>query len=459
MIEVIVAAFLVAGAAMSIVGSLDASRNLTSSSERVEAATHVAQQELERILALGYEEIAMEAPGPQHVDDLDHPRYHVQDADDEGDPPTYRWNHAAGAGEPHTEPLVLRDPGADPAPAVGSEPSAWDDGRLSGEVHRFVTWVDDASCPSDPDDLCPGGNDYKRVTVAVTIDGEERPRKPILIAALARDPSDAANGGVSDGVQNPLEDPRTQCLDENGELVECAGSVGSDSAHTWFLYDTPATASGYRQIAGDHPTHPTVAAAGTCDTDDQSGCQVPDLMGADPPPAPTPLPPLYDYSSEIAGASYAGGRAVYRDVGCDVEPSADNAKGQLWVTEPLAAEKALTGAGALTFHSQTLSGASAGATLCLAFYDVAGAVPDLAQSTPAELGRVSYSATSWPASMGAASFSFDFRQGDAGSVAVAAGRRIGLRVWPAASSGADLALAYDHPSYASSVQLNAEGGS
>ena len=50
-------------------------------------------------------------------------------------------------------------------------------------------------------------------------------------------------------------------------------------------------------------------------------------------------------------------------------------------------------------------------------------------------------------------FNFDFRTSD---VTVPAGHRIGVRVWPANTSGADLALVYDHPSYPTAVQLNSQ---
>jgi len=31
-----------------------------------------------------------------------------------------------------------------------------------------------------------------------------------------------------------------------------------------------------------------------------------------------------------------------------------------------------------------------------------------------------------------------------------------MRVWPANTSGADIALVYDHPSYLTSIQLNSQ---
>jgi hypothetical protein len=61
--------------------------------------------------------------------------------------------------------------------------STWNDGRLAGTVYRFVTWVNDP-CPA-----CASANDYKRVTVAVTITKGPPNVDPVVASTLARDPS------------------------------------------------------------------------------------------------------------------------------------------------------------------------------------------------------------------------------------------------------------------------------
>lgn len=441
--ETLVAAFVTAVGLLATLTTFDVSRNMVSLSVRKEAAVHLGQQEIERIRALEYEAIALtSAPSPST--DPANPAFYVAG----GSAPTYRWNQRTDAPLPHTEPLVVDTSNGQLSP----EPTPWNDGRLSGLIYRFVTWVDDSRCG----DLCPGAEDYKRVTVAVTVTGDGGPRKPILVSSIASDPEAKPEGYVVDGSENPLQDPSTRCVDSGGALVDCVAGV-SGSAKTWFMYDTPASSTVREPIVGNHPTHPTLAPTGACSSDDSTGCPVPDLLGTEPPPAPPdpePLPPLYTYSTDQTG-TYAGGRVIGRDAACDAQPSAsDNTRGELWVTPPLAEATTLTGAGALTLHSQTVGGVDAAVTLCVVLYDVPGSIANLVASPPTEIGRAYYSLGTWPTAPAPVAFTFDFR-GSSGSVAVPAGHRIGVRIWPAGSSGADIAAIYDHPSYSSSLQLNA----
>jgi len=441
-----VAAFVTTVGLLATITTFDVSRNSVSLSIRREAAVHLGQREVERILALDYGAIALTgAPAPSS--DPASPAFYVT----AGTSPAYAWNQQTPSTRTQTEPLVIDAANGQLSP----EPTPWNDGRLSGSVSRFVTWVDDPSCG----DLCPGTEDYKRVTVAVTVDGDEGPRKPVLVSSMVSDPAAGPLGAVTDGNRNPLQDPSTRCVDSSGNLVDCVAGV-SGSAKTWFLYDTPATSAVREPIAGQHATHPTVAPFGVCLPLAVSGCPVPDLLGDEPspaPPDPDPLPPLYSYSTDQSG-DYAGGRVLRRDSGCDGQPSVvDNTRGEMWVTPPVGQATTLTGAGALTLYSQTLGGVDASVTLCLALYDVPGSIANLVATPPTELGRASYGLTAWPSAPAPVSFSFDFR-GGSGPVTVGAGHRIGLRLWPAGASGADIAAIYDHPSYSSSLQLNGSEG-
>src|ERR687896_429634 len=57
--------------------------------------------------------------------------------------------------------------------------------RLSGTISRYVTWTNDLceqpSCE-------PAEQRAKRITVAVTVNGPEAPRKPIVISTIKSDP-------------------------------------------------------------------------------------------------------------------------------------------------------------------------------------------------------------------------------------------------------------------------------
>ncbi len=444
LIEVVFAAAIAGVGLLGTVVTFDASRNLVSLSERKEAAVHRGEREIERILSMNYEQVGLSTAPVSSGDPVD-PAYYVTS----GTSPTYRWSQREGAPPPHTEYLAI-----DPAGEVSSAPEPWTDGRLRGRIQRFVTWVNDAQCPET---LCEGGGDYKRVTVAVSFDQPNGPAKPILLSTLIADPDAKPVGPVVDGAENPLSSPTTSCLDERGSRVECAQGVGG-LTRTWFLYDTPAPAGAREPILADHATHPTVAPSGACGPSGSSGCPVPDLMGEVPPPVTDPPQPLFRYSSELAPPGYTAGRVLRRDVDCAEEPSAtDNTKGQMWVTAPLPEATALTGGGGLSLHAHALSETRADTTFCLAFYDVPRSIDNLVENRPVEIGRSSYRVESLATTAGVVSFTFAFR-GDRGDATLTADRRIGLRVWIAASSGSDAAVLYDHPTHPSSLQLNARAG-
>ena len=414
LVELMVAVTFVAGGALALVGTLDASRALVTLSERKEAAAHVGEQEMERIHSLPYAQVALTST-PAHDASPTHPAYHVTN----GAPSTYRYSQPSGA----SEPLV-----ADATNGTLAAVSSWSDGRLSGEIHRFVTAVDDATADGGAAD---GDENYRRVTLAVTVSGTGGPEKPTLIASLVRD--------AGEGDENPLLSPQTTCRDAAGQTVSCWRGIGRSSSRAWFPYDTPATAGDRQPPVADHPTHATVGPGA-----------VPDLLGEMAPPDASPAPALRDYSSEIAG-DYAGGRAVLRGATCAGVPGDDPQRGAYWVTAPLAAATTFTGEGGLTLYSQTLGGAQGEGTLCAAFYRA----PNALGGTPVELGRAAYGPAHWNEVLGRVSFSFDFATSD---VTVPAGERLGLRLWTSQASARDLVLAYDHPTYRSSLQLNVTGG-
>jgi len=434
LIELMVGVFLLAGGLLALVGTLDGSREAVSQSELKEAAAHRAQREMERVRALDFDEVALsEEPSPDSG--ADDPRSGLSGP--AGDR-SFAWNKQASS----TEKLVV-----DAAKGrVAAGPTAWSDGRLSGQVWRFVSKSEDPTCSGQTPLCLQTSNFYKRVTIVVSITGSQASLKPTWISSFASNPDDAPTDGLSD--------PYTECLDSNGDLVECTSSL-DDVVESWFLHDTPATESSRQAITGDHATHPTVAPFGVCTAVLQVGCPVPDLLGEEAPPSPEPLPELFKYSSDVTGG-YAGGRVLRRDTTCSGTPSTnDNTKGAFWATGPLSAAKALNGSGGLSLHTQTVERVDADVTLCMAFYDVPGSLLNLVSAPPTEIGRASYSPASWPRTPGPVAFPFDFKP--SGTVNVAAGHRIGVRIWVSSGSGADIAAIYDHPTYPSYMQLNEPG--
>lgn len=209
----------------ALVATLDSSRELITFSESKEIAIHVAEQELERIQALSYDQIALaDDPVPcngqgnvDNVCDLNNPAAYVSGG-------WYRWDQRpwgelcsdTGAPLTHCEQLAI-DNVDDPnvaGPDIGAVANTRDGFdqaaphggvRLQVEMQRFVTWVDDDCVKTAPaPGTCVGDQDYKRITVAVRIlkassSGREQlmnggPGRPILLSTVVRDPDETVAG-------------------------------------------------------------------------------------------------------------------------------------------------------------------------------------------------------------------------------------------------------------------------
>jgi prepilin-type N-terminal cleavage/methylation domain-containing protein len=187
LIEVLVAAILLATALVALVASLDTSRGLGNVSEHDAAASHFAERELENWLARPYNEIAL-TRNPT------------------GDPQMSTWTSIATTNLPSSpnderalsdEDICATAGGACPLVGALDPISTWSDDKFGtrGYVYRYVSWVNDAYCS---DTNCPGNTDYKRITIAVTITkssgatptvNDQGPKKPIIVSAVKADPS------------------------------------------------------------------------------------------------------------------------------------------------------------------------------------------------------------------------------------------------------------------------------
>ena len=439
LVELLVAIVVLVVGALGITSAFLSSQRLTLVAERGTSIAQRAQSELERLEALPYANLALNAT-PATSTNPSSPDFYVA----AGPPATFRWDRSSMT----TEPLVVDATNGQ----VPGAPVAWTDGRLSGFVYDFVTSHTDGGCGSG----CPTSADYRRVTVEVTLTGAAAPSHPALMSTIVADPTAMPAGSVSNGTQDPLQSQWTSCQDSQGVTEPCSSGLANGSPVTWFFYDTPATQT-YSAPTASHATHPTVAPTGTCTSSTTSGCPVPDLMGASPPAGSTsPPPPLYDDSSEQTSDTFAGGRILKPDVGCSSSPSTtDNTKGELWVSAPLSSNTTLTGAGGMSIYTQTANSASTSATFCVAVYDVPGSIVNLVSGPPTALGAVSYTDPSWPTVLSSISFHFDFLASGA-TATIATGHRLGIRVWVASSGGNDLALAYDNPAASSQIELNTQ---
>jgi prepilin-type N-terminal cleavage/methylation domain-containing protein len=162
LIELLIAALVVAVGVLSLIATFDSSRQMVSLAERKEVAAHQGQRELERVLAMEYDEVALIAHPGTSTNPSD-PRSFVNGN-------SYRWDQ--GPTGPRTAPLVIDSVGGRLTPSSG-----WTDGqsRLSGRVYRFVTRAPTV------------GPDVRRITIAVTVDGEGGPDKPVLTSSMVWD--------------------------------------------------------------------------------------------------------------------------------------------------------------------------------------------------------------------------------------------------------------------------------
>ncbi len=172
LIEVLVAALVLTVGIVGLIGAFNSARKLTLLSERRTAMAHIAQLELERLQSYPYSQLAM-ASAPVHSSEKSNPDFYIA----EGAEPTYQYGAIAG----ETESLVVAAKECASTTETGcgwvaAAPSArqcsttvgaceWTNGQVSGRLYDFVTWHTDKNCGLK----CPAKEDYKRLTVVVTV--------------------------------------------------------------------------------------------------------------------------------------------------------------------------------------------------------------------------------------------------------------------------------------------------
>jgi prepilin-type N-terminal cleavage/methylation domain-containing protein len=181
LIELMIASLIMVVGLLALVSGLDHSRKLVTQSEKVEAATHQAEQAVERILSMRYDQVSLTA-APAESDSQADPRFWVSGS-------TYQWDQKSTGSAAFETLCVTRCP-AEEATVVGTVVGAeeWQDpaSRLHGWVHRFVTEVPDLCSAAG----CPGNQPAKRVTVGVTVDGNDPLDRPVMVSTLMVDPDD-----------------------------------------------------------------------------------------------------------------------------------------------------------------------------------------------------------------------------------------------------------------------------
>lgn len=468
-VELLVALIVLVVGILGAAAAFSSSEKLSLVNERHAAMAQIAQREIEQIEGLTYQQVGLQCGAtnqpacPQHSADPTNPNYYVS-----SDGTTLTWDRTGGS----SEPIDISATNGSVTPVQTWSQSS-DGGLLGGQIYDFVTWSTDSRCSPG----CPASQDYKRVTVAVTMTTGLQPT-PVYVSSVISDPNA--------GTKSPDPPPPT-CQTGSGTTGPCNSPIscqtGQCNANTYFLHDWLAHLSGLPQPpASNHVTHPTVAVSsgGVCTSNNVSGCPTPDLMDVNPPTGTS----LYDYATDqcpVSQACFPGGREVSSSGTGTGSPSncSNGAWGSLtnnssgfWVTPPLSPAMTLTGVGGLTVYTQTINpGGSPPSvdptvTYCLEIYDVppdgaAGSLSDILAYPPVAKGGAAYVPPSNPSTGGnlattlnQVSFIFTF---SAQPVTIASGDRIGLRIWEESEpAGAPIDLMYDTVTYPSQLQLNSQ---
>lgn len=425
---------LVVALTVLIVGVLGAyiafasSQRVSVVSERHAAMTEIAQKEIEQIEGTDYSSVALSST-PSTSTDSTNPDYYVVS----GSPAAFKWNRSSTS----TETLDVDSTNGTVAPVT-----SWSEGGFSGRIYAFVTWTADTQCSPS----CPSTQDYKRITVAVTMSTGLLPT-PVWVSSVMADPSATPPGGCSGGsCGNPIIDPTTNCQNSSGQTVSCSSGIDQGVSNTWFLHDCAATNSSCPTVSENNATDSTsgVISGKICTTSQSQagtaanvvGCPTPDLMD-DSPPGGTTSTPVYNYSTDqcstgcsgpagtgtlcTTSCSYAGGRLLQPTCasglcgggpigsggsgpsgsGGGSDSTSDctsgwsntylNSQSQLWATAPLTSALTLSGYGGLTVFSQTLGGAAGLVSFCVEIYDIppsgsSGSLKDILAWVPVDLG-------------------------------------------------------------------------
>ncbi len=154
LVELVVASVLMLAGILSVFLAFEVTQRANGRGERTAVVAHRAQSEIERIVALPYASVGMESiPTNSGSGNAKDPLNYVVNS-----PAGYEYDWAQPAKK---EPFVS---GGTLAPS-----SAWTDGKLSGTLYRFITWI------ADPCPTCANSQDYKRVTVVLTTPGAASP--------------------------------------------------------------------------------------------------------------------------------------------------------------------------------------------------------------------------------------------------------------------------------------------
>jgi hypothetical protein len=350
-IEVVVGAVVLVLGAGATFGVLAAATKNSQRAKATQVALDLAQEELERLHSIPYENLALNTQ-PKTASTPLNPGYRVKGLE------FAVQRSPVGA----YAPLAFDfDRGVSPESKFFSGNA--EEGGIRGTLYRYVVWRDDPSCP---DTQCQGPNDYKQLIVAV------RPDRSV---------GQGGEAGYVE-VQSQLTDPETA----EAEPPDPDPDPDPDPAITaqqFYLSDTPCAASGKTvrvEIAADHLLHNTL---GTCASGLQTGKTLgaPDALLLNDPPDPAPedpaLPALRDYADDFylePTPDTDKGVQIRRDdtAECHYDPvGTTNPESQVhrWVTDPMPSDFEMGGKVTLEFYTRTLNDELYSGALCIYLFE------------------------------------------------------------------------------------------
>ena len=229
-VEVLVATLVVVIGALAAFGMLSDAVKNTARAKATQVALDLAQQEVEALHSLSNKELALTGVPPHSTDSLS---------------PDYRVNSGQGTFALSREPVatykkLVRNGGEIEGSSgkvieggvVNPGPTPFVNGDVSGTVYRYVVWRNDTACG----EKCPTQQDYKQIIVAVKLDtpgNQVAERGYVEVQSNFVDPTDS-----------PKDDP---VPNSSGNVV---------TAQQFYLTDTPCSAAGVTERAGNHRRPP-----------------------------------------------------------------------------------------------------------------------------------------------------------------------------------------------------------
>lgn len=459
LVEVIIAALIVAVTALAVLSAVDAATRNTFRAQQSQALNSRLQSEIEKIKQLPYGQVALTS-APSHATDPKDPNYRVSGT---------QFNIASSPNAPAVNQSLVYNGGVShdqgistvSAGTVAPGPTPFQSGGVKGKIYRYVTWQQDASCTS-----C-GSPWVRHLTVIATLDT-------------------TAAGGVRayQELQSDLDNPTA-----NSSSGGPPGGGTDATPWTFWLTDTSCDNNSRQPITGDHDTHNT---RGACSAGQpspgQNVPQAPDLMLTEAPPCAnndcSSNQPLYDYAKDVEPAQNPDndrGVQLRNGPACSALQSTWNTlpllpdlfdttyyqKVHKWVSRPIPNNYDIlfNGNGVLDIWTESINGAVQPGQICAYIFYRQTSTNILGQTVVVDVPAVNldlgnatyftYSASQWPTTWTELHIPLHFNLG----AHLLPGTRLGLALSidgsgnPPHTGTGGLEFLYDAPSFDSRVQL------